>query len=115
MIDWNIISDIAAQLPNCVEGTSYGTPAFRAGTKLVMRVHQTEDVFVLRVDSTKAQAELIESDPAIFYITDHYNGYPWVLVRPSVDEDIFRELFIHAWRLRASNKDIQRYESGGEN
>lgn len=115
MIDWKIISDIATQLPNCIEGTSYGTPAFRAGKKLVMRIHQTEDVFVLRVDSTKAQAELIESDPAIFYITDHYNGYPWVLVRPRVDEDLFRKLFIHAWRLSSSDADIRRYDLEGEN
>ncbi len=45
-----------------------------------------------------------------FYITDHYSGYPAVLVRPTIEEASFREIMELAWRRVAKKKDIATYQ-----
>ena len=45
-----------------------------------------------------------------FYITDHYSGYPAVLVRPTIEEASFRKIMELAWRRVAKKKDITVYE-----
>ena len=47
-----------------------------------------------------------------FYITDHYEGYPAVLVRPTIEESTFRDVMEVAWRRVARRKDITEYERG---
>jgi hypothetical protein len=38
------------------------------------------DSLVVRADFEQ-RAELLNADPNVYYITDHYKGYPAVLVR----------------------------------
>ncbi len=91
-------------------GSSYGTPAIKVGKKLVLRMHQKEDAIVMLLSSVEEQQMLIARDPMVFYITDHYKGYPAVLVRPTIEESGFRELMEVAWRRVATRGDIADYE-----
>jgi hypothetical protein len=53
----------------------------------------------------------MQADPETFFTTDHYRGYPTVLVRLAiVDEDHLREVIDQAWRLRAPKKLIAEYD-----
>jgi hypothetical protein len=48
----------------------------------------------------------LRSDPTKFFTTDHYNGYPSVLVRlDQVDEAELEQLIREAWMTRAP-KDL---------
>lgn len=109
MITLQIIRQLAKSLPNCNEGTSYGTAAFRARKKLFLRLHDREDAIVLRVNSIARQAALISEDPMSFYITPHYEGHPFVLIRPTLDISRFESLFIESWRSVASQADLAEY------
>ena len=42
MITLETVRSMTARLPGAVEGTSYGTPAFKVGKKLFARFHQSE-------------------------------------------------------------------------
>ncbi len=100
-VDFTQIQKLACALPGVDVSTSYGTPALKVGGKLFARQHQTEDALVLRADLLDRHI-LMQSNPQVFYITDHYRDYPWVLVRLSaVELASFPDLLERAWRLVA--------------
>jgi hypothetical protein len=110
MITFAKIKDLARSFPGTVVSTSYGTPAIKVGKKLLLRMHDKEDAIVVLLDSVQAQQQLIERDPMAFYITDHYEGYAAVLVRPTVEQSTFRKIFENNWRRLARKGDIASYE-----
>jgi hypothetical protein len=102
----------AKALPGVVVSTSYGTPALKVRGKLLARLHQDGECFVLRADLLDREI-LIQSDPAVFFITDHYRDYPWILVRLlTVDPEALPDLMKRAWRLIAPKSLVKKYDSG---
>ena len=102
---------MALALPEVEEGTSYGTPAFRVGGKLIARLREDDDSLVVMTDFD-TRATLMGADPDVFYITDHYRDYPSVLVRLSmVQAAILRDLLLDAWKLKAPRRIRQRAET----
>jgi hypothetical protein len=79
-VTFESVRKTALALPGAEEGTSYGTPAFRAGGKLFARFNPGEGAIVVRVDMDEREA-LMEANPETFFITDHYRAYPAMLVR----------------------------------
>lgn len=75
-----IIRRTVATLSDVEEGTSYGTPAWRCGGKLLARLHQDGASIVLKVGNA-TRDHLLEADPETFFVTNHYIGYPMVLAR----------------------------------
>jgi hypothetical protein len=98
--------------PGVEDSTSYGTPALKVRGKLLARLHQSGECLVLRTDLLDREI-LLQSDSRVFYITDHYRDYPWVLVRFSgVDAGALPDLIERAWRLVAPKTLIAKYDSG---
>jgi hypothetical protein len=92
--------------------TSYGTAALKVRGKLLARLHQSGDCFVLRADLLDREI-LMQSDPEVFFITDHYRDHPWVLVRlTSVEPSTLSELLERAWRLVAPKTLVMKYDAG---
>jgi hypothetical protein len=79
--------------------------------RLFARLHGKEDAIVLLLNTVREQQDLIALDPMSFYITDHYEGYAAILVRPTVDKDAFFELLELAWRRVARKRDVSEYDS----
>jgi hypothetical protein len=104
---------LAAQaFPGVEDSTSYGTPALKVRGKLLARLHQSGECLVLRVDLLDREI-LLQSDSQVFYITDHYRDYPWVLVRLSaVDAGALPDLIERAWRLVAPKSLVAKYGGG---
>ena len=113
MITFKKLESLAESFPGTEVSTSYGTPAIKVGKKLVLRMHQKEDAIVLLLGTVDEQRELIRRDPMAFFITDHYAGYPAVLIRPTVNESIFRDLVEKSWRRLARKPDLIAFESEG--
>ena len=74
------VRKIALSLPKVEEATSYGTPAFKLKKKLLMRLKEDGETLVAIVGFDNRDM-LMEIDPQTFFSTDHYRGYPTVLVR----------------------------------
>ena len=110
VVTFDTVREIAHGLPGAVEGTSYGTPAFRVGKSLFVRKHQDDDALVVKIDHDERDMRM-KADPHTFYITDHYRNYPWILVRlATVEVDDLRDLIEDAWRLSASERAVARYD-----
>ncbi len=104
-VTYETVRQIALTLPGAEEGTPYGTPAFKVKGKLFVRLHQSGEAIVIKVDFDERE-ELMKADPEKFYITDHYLNYPWMLVRLSkVRHDQLHDLVAQSWR-RAAPKHL---------
>jgi len=92
---------IAARLPGAEEGTSYGTPAFRVGGRLFARQHQDGESLIVRLEPAERTMRM-QADPETFFLTDHYVGTPWLLVRlATVARDDLKDLLEESWRQSA--------------
>ncbi len=110
MVSFDEVRKMALALPETVEGTSYGTPAFLVRKKRFCRLHEDGDSLVLMINVFERQL-LLDAEPDAFYITDHYRDYPAVLARLSaVDAGTLRERLVDSWRLRAPAKLVAAYD-----
>jgi hypothetical protein len=99
----------AATLPGVEEGTSYGTPAFRVKGKFFLRLKEDGETIVLKTDFYERD-HLVETQPDVFYITDHYRDYPAVLVRlAAVRPGQLHALVLDSWRRHAPKKLADAY------
>jgi hypothetical protein len=110
-VTWETVREIALALPEAVEGTSYGTPAFHVNKKLFVRFHQSGESVVIMIHINERDA-LMKIDPETFYITNHYLNYPAMLVRLStVQPDDLRKLITESWRRSAPAKLVDGYDN----
>ena len=88
-------------LPGAARATYYGLPAVKANGRPIVGSGREEGSFVLHLDPA-AKAMLIETDPATFWETPHYAGWPALLVRyDSADPERVLAMVerSHAWAL----------------
>lgn len=91
------------KLPGIDEGTSYGTPGMKVKGKFLLRVREP-DVLVLMC-SLEEKEFLMQNAPKIYFETDHYKGWPYVLIRLSkIKDDELAHRVAVAWRLHAPKK-----------
>jgi hypothetical protein len=106
------VRKIALAWPEVEDGTSYGTPALKVRKKLLARVWEDHETLVMLGVPRDEREMLIESQPKIFYFTDHYRDYPTVLIhlskakRPHVEPLLRRR-----WRELASKAAVKSYEA----
>ena len=102
--------ELILALPAVEESTSYGTPGFKVKGKLMARLKEDGETIVVRIDYA-LRSSLIEGKPDTFFITDHYAGYPWMLISlKHVSAKDLSFLLEHAWKLSAPNKLLKAYE-----
>jgi hypothetical protein len=101
-ITFDTVRDMGLAMPGVEESTSYGTPALKIKGKLFARLKEDGESLVVRTTAYERD-ELIGGEPKIYYITDHYLNYPWVLVHLSrVHRDALRDLLLRARQLAAT-------------
>lgn len=94
---------LAHDLPGVETGTSYGTPALKVGGKLFVRIKDAGTLVLMAPLDEKER--LIEMAPEIYYETDHYRGWPALLVRAAaIDDAQLRQRLLDAWTARAPAK-----------
>lgn len=70
-------------------------------------------ILCARVADVGVKEALIADDPAVYFTTPHFNGYPAVLVRLGrIAEPELRELLVEAWLARAPRKLAREYLDG---
>jgi len=110
MADVTALRRLALALPEVEEGTAYGTPAWRVRKKLFARLRDEETVAV-RVDQGEREL-LMGAEPEVFYITDHYRDYAWMLVRlAAIPEDELAEVLEDSWRRVAPKRVVRERDA----
>jgi len=100
----DMVRKLALALPSVEEGTSYGTPAFHLRGKYLARLLENGDTLVLRMDYDMRDL-MLQCEPDVYYITDHYRDYPLVLVRlAAIDPTELYEHLQRAWLACAPKK-----------
>jgi hypothetical protein len=120
-IDFDVVRELALELPDVEESTIHGAPSLKVRGKLLAcpALHRSTEPNTLAVRLDAGQrARLIAAAPSIYYVTEHYVKHPTVLVRLSrMDRNSLRELLDMAWRFaRPEPKPIRRRgrnQSGG--
>lgn len=101
---------LLARLPGSEEGTSYGTPGWRVRGKFLARMWEDGKVLVVKCGHDERDFRM-QADPSAFFTTDHYCGYPTVLVRlDAVSSADLAEVLETAWRRVASKAMVAEFE-----
>lgn len=74
---------MALDLPGVTERPYYGRPAFFVGDRFFAGYRDDIDALTARL-TFEDRDFLIRAKPAVFFITDHYLNYPFVLVKLAV-------------------------------
>ena len=82
---WEEVSAFAASLPGAEVATYYGGPAVKANGRPIVTPSREPDSFCLHIDRDTIEV-LKATDPATFWQTPHYEGWPTVLVRYATDD-----------------------------
>jgi hypothetical protein len=102
------VKKIALSFSGAEEGTSYGYPSYKVAGKFFTRLREEDQSLVMIVGSIDERDMLLESDPSIFHITDHYKNHPDVLVRiAKIDEETLRAMLERRW-LAIVPKKLQK-------
>jgi len=99
----------AAHLPEVEESTSYGTPALKVRGKLIARLKDADTLVVICPMDDKEV--LMEADPKVYFETEHYKGWPGILVRlKAVSASKLRHRLEQAWRFRAPKRLVAGFD-----
>lgn len=106
------VAAIGKTLPDVESTTTWGKAALKVrGTMFVcIASHKSAepDTLVVMMDFADRDA-LIAEDPDVYYLKDHYVGYPCVLVRLArVHPDALRGLVIGAHRYVSTKKRARK-------
>jgi hypothetical protein len=111
---WEQLVTLGLQLPEVTLEPWYGTPSLKVRKKGFVRLRPEGHSVVFLLQSLEEQEFLCESQPELYYITDHYKGWPSVLARLSklrVGEA--KERLEVAWRSKAPNALVRAREQSG--
>jgi hypothetical protein len=122
--DWDDVRRLALGLPETGEHISRGRPQWRVRDKLFVleRPLRTRDLEELgdaaptgavlgaRVDGLAAKEALLADNPAVYFTTSHFDGYPMILVvLERIAPDELEELIVEAWLSRAPKRLAAEY------
>jgi hypothetical protein len=108
---------IGLKLPGAEASTAYGAPALKVNGKMFACIASNKsaepNTLAVRMDFAQRDA-LIAEDPDTYYLKEHYEGYPCVLVRLSrVNRDAMQDLLAGAWRfVSATDRPARRSARG---
>ena len=124
MATWDDVGRIAMVLPETAEAVSRGLaswkvrdkafvwerPLRRADLEALGDDAPTGPILGARVEHLVAKEALLADDPAIFFTTPHFDGYPAILVRlDRITVEDLKEVIVEAWLARAPKRLARRY------
>jgi hypothetical protein len=108
---WKQLCKLGRALPAVDEAFWYGTPALKVGGKGFCRLKENGKDAVFLLDSVEEQEALIDALPEVYYITDHYRGWPAVLARlAKLRVPECRVRLERAWRRKAPAKVVRAFD-----
>ncbi len=104
-VQWKQIVKLGRELPEVAEDLWFRTPALKVRGKSFVRLKEDGENVVFMLESVDEQEALCEAMGDVYWITDHYRGYPAVMARlATLTEAECRLRLERAWRLKAPKK-----------
>lgn len=117
MEDFVLVKALGLSLPGVEASTRWdGSPVLKLGGAFMagLTTHPSAEPgsLVVRI-SVDERDWLLADAPEIYYVTDHHQDHPVVLVRLSrIDRDALRELLSMAWRVTQPKARPDRKQRG---
>ena len=111
------VTEAALLLPEVELSEKYdGSPVLKAGGSFLAGIATDEsadaDTLVVRMEHEQRQY-LLEDAPETYYVTDHYERQPVVLVRlEQLEHDALRDLLSVSWRLAMKKGKRAQFSDG---
>ncbi|MCJ8208286.1 hypothetical protein MUY27_01110 [Mucilaginibacter sp. RS28] len=103
-----LIRETLLPLPGTREGNRLGDIGFYIQKKLLCLLKADGETLSLYHHDRDI---LIAANPDIYYITPHFQNYPYVLVRlPLIADEELIPLLINAWKLKANKTQLKAFE-----
>jgi hypothetical protein len=103
------VAKAAAKLPEVEQGTWAGAPALKVRGKSFARMKDRDTLVVLCPLDEKEI--LLEAAPDVYFETDHYKGWPAVLVRLSrIKATELGHRLERSWRVKAPKRLIKSFD-----
>src|SRR5690348_1793209 len=97
---------IALAIPGSEEVLWFRKPAVFLHGQFLTKVHDKEQAMTFRVSSMEMRDMMLEAEPELFYITDHYRNFPFVLARLSaLTPKLLKEILAGRAAQLAENAD----------
>ncbi len=109
---WQRAVQLAARFPGTEESRSYGTPALKVRGRLLARLRsEAEGGLAIKCEFERRDV-LLGADPKTFFLTDHYESYPMVLVRLEIiSDEALLDLLEDAWKSAAPERLLRDFRS----
>jgi hypothetical protein len=97
------------RLPGISRGFFMGRPSLKHRGKSIIGSKEGKN-FVVHCP-LEIKELLLDAEPATYFETDHYRGYPAVLMRPeTTDKATLRTRIEVAWRMNATKRQLSDFE-----
>jgi hypothetical protein len=108
------VRQLALALPEVTEGVCFGTPAFYVCKKLLARLREDGETLVIKADYAEREFWILAKSET-FFLTDHYVGYPMLLIRLATAQQAdLQTLLLQAWRMIAPRRLIKSADMAAE-
>lgn len=106
MVTWERVAELARELPEIEETTSWGKPSFKVRGKTFAGMSTRHEGAVWARCDRDERPLLVASNPNAYRLTPHFERSPGYLLiwLDFVDEDELRERLIDAWLLQAPKR-----------
>jgi hypothetical protein len=116
---WDDVRELALALPETSEAISrdllqwrvrdklfvWERPLRRADREALGAAAPDGPILGAHVEHEGAKQALIADDPAVFFTTPHFDGYPAILLRlDRISAEDLREVVVEAWLVRAPKR-----------
>jgi hypothetical protein len=111
-LKWEKLVELGRELPEVDEGIWFRTPCLRVREKSFARLKEDGKSVVFLLASLEEQEILIEAQSDIYFITDHYKGWPAVLARlAKLRPAECRYRLEQAWRSKAPRRLVAELDA----
>ena len=100
---------IMLAIPASDERLWFNQPAVFVHDRFLAKPHHKEDAVLLGVTSMEMREVMLEAEPKLFYITDHYRSFPFVLARlAALDAKTLKQMLVGRAAQLAAMKPVKR-------
>jgi hypothetical protein len=101
--------EVMLAIPGTDERPWFHQPSVFIHDRFLAKTHHKEDAVTLQVGSMEMRDMMLEAEPKLFYITDHYRKFPFVLVRLSaLTKAILKDMLLGRAAQLAAMPPIKR-------
>ena len=96
-------------IPGTHERLWFNQPSIFLHDRFLAKTHHKEDAVTLQVGSMEMRDMMLEAEPELFYITEHYRKFPFLLARLSaLTKTVLKQMLVGRATQLAAMPPIRR-------